>query len=75
MSDTPNPRDWLFHQATGMVAAQIDSDDMATAAARLIATADEIGESVHDTARLVLDRRLRLSPGGSSRYSTADGDG
>ena len=53
--------DWEFHRATGMVAAQIDTHDMAEAAGRLVAVAAQVRESVHDTALLVLDRRLRLS--------------
>jgi hypothetical protein len=53
--------DWKFHQATGMVAVQLDTHDMAAAADRLIAVAAERGESAHDTVTAVLDRRLRLS--------------
>jgi len=53
--------DWEFHQATGMVAVEIDTPDMTKAAARIVAAAADIGESVHDTALLLLDRRLRLS--------------
>ncbi len=52
--------DWAFHQATGMVSVQIGVVDMAEAARRLVEAAAEIGESVRDTALLVLDRRLRL---------------
>jgi hypothetical protein len=37
---------------------------MTKAAARLIAAAAEVGESVHDTALLILDRRLQLFAAG-----------
>ena len=60
-ADTAYQYDWEFHGATGMVAAQIETHDMAEAAARLVAVAAQVRESVHDTAVLVLDGRLRLS--------------
>jgi hypothetical protein len=53
--------DWDFHQATGMIAAQLGMFNMAGAAQRLISLAVELDESVHDTALLVLDRRVRFS--------------
>jgi hypothetical protein len=53
--------DWKFHQATGMVAAQLDTYDMAVAADRLIAVAAERGESADETVAAVLDGRLRFS--------------
>jgi hypothetical protein len=52
--------DWQFHQATGMVAAQLGVD-MATAADRLFEAAAERGEPAEDTVSAVLGRRLRLS--------------
>jgi len=51
--------DWAFHQATGVVAAQLDTD-IQTASEKILSTAAEIGESPHETALLILDRRLRL---------------
>ena len=59
--DTTYRYDWLVQGAIGMVAAQIGTHDMTEASARLAAAATEVGESIHDTARLVLDRRLRLA--------------
>jgi hypothetical protein len=52
--------DWEFHQATGMVAAQIGTNDMNEAALWLVAASAEIDESPHDTALRVIDRQLRL---------------
>jgi len=52
--------DWDFHQATGMVAAQIHTYDMNEAASRLIAMAAVRGEPVHDTALLIICRELQL---------------
>jgi hypothetical protein len=62
MSDLPFGLDdeWTFHQATGMVAVQIGTNDVEEAARRLIALAAERDETVHATASLVVDRRLRL---------------
>jgi len=54
--------DWEFHQATGMVAVQVHTWDMGEAASRLIALAAVRGESVHDTALLVISRQLQLDP-------------
>jgi hypothetical protein len=53
--------DWKFHQATGMVAVQLDTHDMVAAADRLITVAAERGEPTDDTVAAVLDGRLRLS--------------
>jgi hypothetical protein len=52
---------WRFHQATGMVAAQLGIHDMAAAAARLCDAAAERGESADATVLAVLHRQLRLS--------------
>jgi len=52
--------DWEFHQATGMVAVQIGTHDMAEAARRLVVVSAEIDESPHDTALRVIDREVRL---------------
>jgi len=41
------------------VAAQLDTD-IQTASEKILSTAAEIGESPHETALLILDRRLRL---------------
>jgi len=41
--------DWEFHQATGMLSAQIATHDMREAAIRLIAVAVRRHESPHDT--------------------------
>ena len=56
-------QDWEFHQATGMVAAQIGTHDMNEAAIWLVAASAEIDESPHDTAMRVIERRLRLGQG------------
>jgi hypothetical protein len=53
--------DWTFHQATGMVAAQLETTDMEHAEQRLVTMAAQRGEPVHVTASLVVDRHLRLS--------------
>jgi hypothetical protein len=53
--------DWTFHQATGMVAAQLGTLDMELAAQRLVTAAAQRGEPVSVTASLVVDRHLRLS--------------
>jgi hypothetical protein len=53
--------DWTFHQATGMVAAQLGTLDMELAAQRLITAAAQRGEPASVTASLVVDRHLRLS--------------
>jgi hypothetical protein len=53
--------DWRFHQATGMVAAQLGIHDMTAAAARLCDAAAERGESAEATVLAVLQRQLRLS--------------
>ena len=55
--------DWEFHQATGMVAAQLDLHDMDLAAHYLALAADQCGESLHDTALVIVDRRGRLRRG------------
>jgi hypothetical protein len=52
--------DWTFHQATGMVAAQLGTLDMEQAAQRLVAVAAQRGEAVRVTASLVIDRHLRF---------------
>ena len=57
----PYRYDWEFQRATGMVAVQTNNPDMDEAGRRLIALAAEVGESVHDTALMILDRRLRMS--------------
>jgi hypothetical protein len=55
--------EWTFHQATGMVFAQLGTADMAAAAGRLIALAAQRDECVDVPAALVVARRLRLSDG------------
>jgi hypothetical protein len=52
--------DWEFHQATGMVAVQIGTWDMAEAAIRLIAAARTVGSSPHELALLVIGGQVRL---------------
>ncbi len=52
--------DWEFHQATGMVAAQIGTCDMVEAAFQLIAAAKGLGVSPHAAALFVIDRQLRI---------------
>ena len=62
--DVRKQDDWQFQQATGIAAAQIGTGDLTEAAGRLVTAASEVGESVHDTALMVLEGRLRLaSPG------------
>ena len=56
----PDVDDWQFHQATGMVAAQIGIDDMDEAASRLVALAVARHESIHDTARAVINRTAHV---------------
>ena len=53
--------DWTFHQATGMVAVQLETTDMEHAVQRLVTLALQRGEPVSVTASLVVDRHLRLS--------------
>jgi hypothetical protein len=53
--------DWEFHQATGMVAAQLDIASMDAAAQHLAWAAEVFGESLHDAAVLVVERRVRLT--------------
>ena len=52
--------DWEVHQATGMVAAQIGTWNMSEAAARLMAVATARGQSLYDTALLVVSRQLQV---------------
>jgi len=52
--------DWEFHQATGMLSAQIGTHDMCEAAFELIALSVQRHESPHDTALLVVARKVRL---------------
>lgn len=59
--------EWEFHQATGMAAAQLGGHDMNEAASRLIATAAQLGQPVHDTALAVIDPRLWLDPQSPTR--------
>ena len=57
------PRTWIpiwRHQATGMVAVQIEMSDMVEAAFQLIAAARRLGVSPHEAALLVIDRQLRV---------------
>jgi GAF domain len=49
----------VIHQATGMIAAQLD-DSIANALARLRAAAFAGGRSVYDIAREVVERRVRF---------------
>ena len=63
MSESVDPSlsaDWQFHQATGMLAAQLGTHDMAAAAARLLLLAEERRESARDIVRAVIERRLRV---------------
>jgi hypothetical protein len=50
-----------FSQATGMIAAQIETNDMDLAAVRLLTLADEIGETVEETVKRVLTRQVRAT--------------
>ena len=50
----------VIHQATGMIAAQLD-DTIANALARLRAAAFASGRPVYDVARDVVERRVRFS--------------
>jgi len=50
--------DWQFHQATGMVAAQIGTNNMVEAANRLLDEAVVLGKTPHDVALLVIDRQV-----------------
>ena len=49
----------VVHQATGMIAAQLDATP-ADALARLRATAFQSGRSIYDIAQDVVERRVRL---------------
>jgi hypothetical protein len=49
----------VIHQATGMIAAQLD-DTTANALARLRAAAFASGRSIYDIARDVVERRVRF---------------
>jgi hypothetical protein len=67
--------DWTFHQATGMVAAQLETTDMEHATQRLVTLAAQREEPVTVTASLVVDRHLRLSEcmSGSATARTSAG--
>jgi hypothetical protein len=56
----PGPAELVIHQATGMIAAQLD-DTIANALARLRAAAFASGRPVYDVARDVVERRVRFS--------------
>ena len=49
----------MIHQATGMIAAQLD-DTVANALARLRAAAFASGRSMYDVAQDVVERRVRF---------------
>jgi len=49
----------VIHQATGMIAAQLD-DTVANALARLRAAASASGRPVYDVAQDVVERRVRF---------------
>ena len=49
----------MIHQASGMIAAQLD-DTMASALARLRAAAFANGRSMYDVAQDVVERRVRF---------------
>ena len=49
----------VIHQATGMIAAQLD-DTMSNALARLRAAAFASGRSMYDIAQDVVERRVRF---------------
>ena len=49
----------VIHQATGMIAAQLD-DTIANALARLRAAAFAGGRSIYDVAQDVVERRVRF---------------
>jgi ANTAR domain len=57
--DTAGPDRIVIHQATGMIAAQLD-DTVANALARLRAAAFASGRSMYDIARDVVERRVRF---------------
>ena len=57
--DTGGPDRIVIHQATGMIAAQLD-DTVASALARLRAGAYASGRSIYDIARDVVERRVRF---------------
>ena len=59
--DVGQQDDWHFDQATGIAASQIGTSDLAEVSGRLVAAATKIGESVHDTALMVVEGRLRLT--------------
>lgn len=63
--------DWHIDQATGIAATQIGTSDLTEVSGRLAAAATKIGESVHDTALMVIEGRLRLAgPGGAAKVTS-----
>ena len=73
LADAGQQHDWLFDQATGIAATQIGTSDLSEVSGRLVAAATKIGESVHDTALMVTEGRLRLTrPGGGAKVTSED---
>jgi hypothetical protein len=69
----PGQRDWQVQRATGIAANQIGTRDLSEASGRLVSLAAELGESVHDTALMVVEGRLRLArPGRAARLASED---
>jgi hypothetical protein len=63
--------DWHLDQATGIAATQIGTSDFSEVSGRLIDAAAKIGESVHDTALMVTEGRLRFTrPGGATNATS-----
>ena len=61
LADAGQQHDWHFDQATAIAATQIGTSDLSEVSGRLVAAATKIGESVHDTALMVVEGRLRLT--------------
>ena len=72
--DVGQQDDWHFDQATEIAAGQIGTSDLIDVSDRLVDAAAKIGESVYDTALMVVEGRLRLAGPGRDATVTSKND-